>query len=144
MSFDFFIQQGDIVIGQDGDIQKVENNAKLEQDVLKMVVTPLGSNLFHSWYGSPITKSLVGNAFDMQLTSTVASGQLRTSLETLQKLQKLQAAAQIITPSEQIAAIQKIQIERNQVDPRFFTVIIRIVAKDLSTVQTRFNVKPTL
>ncbi|HVI40694.1 MAG TPA: hypothetical protein VM577_08540 [Anaerovoracaceae bacterium] len=144
MSFDFFIQQGDIVIGEDGDIQKVENTTKLEQDILKMVITPLGSNIFHTWYGSAITKSLVGTSFDMQMTSTIASGQLRTALETLQKLQKLQASAQIISPSEQIAAIQKVQIERNAVDPRFFTIIIKVVAKDLSSVQTRFNVKPSL
>lgn len=144
MSFDFQIIQGDIAIGQDGDIQKIENTAKLQQDILKIAITPLGSNLFHTWYGSPISKSLVGNVFDMQFTSTVASGQLRTALETLQKLQKLQASSQVISPSEQIAAIQQVRIERNQVDPRFFTVIIRVVAKDLSAVQAQFNVKPSL
>ena|ERR1035437_6684194 len=144
MSFDFMISAGDISIGQDGDIQKVENTEKLEQDILKMAITPLGSNPFQTWYGSPISKSLVGTAFDMQFISTVASGQLRTSLETLQRLQKIQTSFQIISASEQIAAIRQVSIDRNIVDPRFFTVVITVVAKDLSTAQAKFNVKPSL
>lgn len=146
MSFDFLIQDGDISIGSNGDLQKVENSQKLEQDILKIAVTPLGGNLFHTWYGSPISKSLIGTAFDMQFTSTIASGQLQNAIETLQKLQTIQASYQVVSPSEQISAIAKggISIDRNQTDPRFFTVVISVIAKDLSFVTTGFNIKPTL
>jgi hypothetical protein len=144
MSYDIQIKNGDIAIGSDGDFQKVENTEKLIQDILKMVTTPLNSNLFYPWYGSPISKSLIGTPFDTQFISTVASNQLQGSIETLQKLQSLQASYQNISPSEQIAAIQEVRIERNQVDPRFFTVIIKVLSKDLSVAVTQFDVKPTL
>jgi len=144
MSFDFRIVSGDLEIGADGDIGKVEDTEKLVQDVLKVAHTPLGSNLFYPWYGSPISQSLVGNALDMEFLSTVASSQLQTSLENLQRLQQKQALEQRVTPFEQLAAVKSIAITRNQVDPRFFLVIIEVITRALSVVTTQFAIKPTL
>jgi hypothetical protein len=144
MSFDLKIQDGDIAIGKDADLKKVENTEKLIQEILKMVITPLGSNVYHPWYGSPISKSLVGSPFDMEFISTIASNQLKNSLENLQKLQSIQSSYQQISPSEQIAAIQEIRIERNQVDPRYFSIVIKVVAKDLTTTSVSFDIDPTL
>jgi len=144
MSYDFRILNGDLVIGADGDIGKVEDTEKLIQEILKMAHTPLGSNLFYPWYGSPISKSLVGNALDMEFLSTVASSQLQTSLENLQRLQQRQSLEQRVTPFEQLMAIKNISITRNQVDPRFFLVVIDVITKALSVVTTQFAVEPTL
>ena len=144
MSFDFRISEGDISIGANGDIAKVEDTEKLIQDILKIAITPLGGNPFYPWYGSPISKSLVGSPFPMEFISSVASSQLRNALETLMKLQKTQIAAQIVSPFEQLAAIQETRIERNQVDPRFFTVIIKVLTRALTTAQTSFGFKPNL
>jgi hypothetical protein len=144
MSYDFKIYKGDFKIGSDGDIQKVENTEKLIQDILKVAITPLGSNRFFPWYGSPVSKSLIGNVFDMEFVTTVASGQLMNSLESLQTLQQEQARRQRVTPFEQIAAVRRVEIERNQVDPRFFTVAIDVLTKALSEASTEFVVRPTI
>ena len=66
MSYDFKITNGDWTIGSNGDFQKVENTEKLIQDVLKIIIFPLGKNIFFRWYGSPVAKTLVGTAFDME------------------------------------------------------------------------------
>jgi len=144
MSFDFRIVTGDMEIDATGDLGKVEDTEKLIQEILKVAHTPLGSNLFYRWYGSPISKSLIGNALDMEFISTVASSQLQTSLENLQRLQQKQALEQRVTPFEQLSAIKSVSITRNQVDPRFFLVVIEAVTKALSVVTTQFAVKPTL
>jgi len=144
MSFDFRIKDGDLQIDANGSIEKVEDSEKLIQDILKIASTPLGSNLFYPWYGSPISKSLIGQALDMEFVSTVASNQLQTSLENLQRLQQQQALEQRVTPFEQLAAVKRVAISRNQVDPRFFLVIIDVVTNALSTVSTQFALKPTL
>ncbi len=144
MSFDFRIVNGDITVGQDGDLQKVEDTEKLIQDILKIAITPLGSNQFYPWYGSPISKSMIGHAFDMEFTSSIASSQLQTALENLQRLQQEQARQQRVTPFEQLAAIRRVRIERNQVDPRYFLVIIDAVTRALTEATTQFVVKPTL
>ena len=144
MSFDFRIANGDIGIGVDGDIARVEDTEKLIQDILKIAMTPLGSNPHFPWYGSLVSKSLVGNVFDMEFTSTIASSQLQSSLETLQRLQIEQNKIQRVTPFEQLAAIQRIFIERNRIDPRFFSVVIKAFTRALTTFETGFNARPTL
>lgn len=144
MSFDIAIKDGDIAIGTNGDLQQIQNTPKLVQDMLKMVITPLGSNFFHPWYGSPISKSLIGTSLDMTFISTIAEGQLSNALQTLQKLQNIQASYQVVSPSEQIAAIQQVSVVRNPVDPRYFTITIQVIAKDLSTPSAQFSLNTTL
>lgn len=119
MSYDFKISNGDFAIGSNGDFKRAENTEKLIQDILKICITPLGGNIFFPWYGSPVNATLVGNPMDMEFLSTVASGQLQNSLQALQTMQQEQAKRQKVTPFEQIAAVKQVQIERNQVDPRF-------------------------
>ena len=141
MSFDLKITEGDISIGPDGDLLKVKNTDKLIQDILKMVTTELGSNVFFPWYGSPISRSLVGSVMDMEFISSIATGQLTNSLETLQRLQQVQARSQRVTPSELLAAIQHVKIERNQADPRFFRIVIKVITRALTIAQTEFELR---
>lgn len=139
MSFDLKISNRDLVIGNDSDLQIVENSEKLVQDLLKISLTPLGSNKFYPMFGSAIGGSLIGSPLDVTFSSSVASSQLRNSIETLQKLQQAQANIQLVTASEIIAAIQQITIERNIVDPRFFSIVIKVFTRALSSVSTGFN-----
>ena len=143
MSFDLKILQGDLKISPQGDLQKVEDNEKLIQDISKMAVTPVNGNPFHPWYGSHLNKSLIGNVFDFNMTSSLASNQLRRSMETLQNLQKNQIKlGQIVTPGEILSAIRSIKIERNQVDPRYFSVSIDVLTKALNAVTTTLTIDP--
>ena len=136
MSFDLKIQDGDLKIGSNGDLQQVRDTNKLVQDILKIISTQIGSNPFFPWYGSPITKSLLGRSFDYKFVSSIATQQLRSTLETLQKLQKDQIRRnQIVTPQEQLAAIQKVLVERNIVDPRFYTIVLTVLSKAFSRVE---------
>jgi len=141
MSFDFKITQGDIKIGDDGDLAKVENTEKLIQDILKIATTRLGANQFYKWYGSPISNTLVGSVMDMEFTSTMASSQLQHSLEVLQKMQQEQIRRQSVTPAEQLAAIKEVKISRNTTDPRYFRIKIFVLSRALTDVQTEFSVR---
>lgn len=141
MSFDLKIFEGDVKISNNGDVEKVENSDKLIQDILKIAVTPIGSNKFFPMYGSPISRSLIGSAFSMTFSSTFAADQLKSSLETLQKLQKVQqAAGQKVTAAELLAAIRQVSIERNQTDPRYFRVVIKILSKDFVAFSPEFTI----
>ncbi len=144
MSFDLKIENGDLSIGADGDLQKVEDSDKLIQDILKMATFPLGGNKYHPWYGSPISNTLVGNVLDFEFTSTVASGQLRNALEKLQQLQKIQATYQKVTPAEQLAALKQVNIQRNQIDPRYFRVFIDVLTGAFTSRHTEFGMSPGL
>jgi phage baseplate assembly protein W len=141
MSFDLKIRQGDIAIGSDGDLEKVENTAKLIQDVLKILMTPLGSNPFHSWYGSLISSSIVGNPFEDEFLVKIADSQIRSALETIQNLQRAQmASSQKVTANELLAAVKDVKVVRNPVDPRFFSIFITILSKGLNSANVSFNI----
>lgn len=141
MSFDLKIQNGDLQLGADNDLAKVENTEKLIQEIVKIISTPLGGNPFFSWYGSPVTKTLIGTAYSTRFISNIASNQLRSSLETLQKLQKAQLkSGQFVTPQEQLSAIQNVLVDRNSVDPRFFLIDITVLDKTFKSVPTYLRV----
>ena len=53
MSFDLALERGDIKINRDGSMKTVFGNAKLRQDIMKILLTELGDNKFHPKYGSP-------------------------------------------------------------------------------------------
>lgn len=144
MSYDFKIENGDWKIGSNGDIAKVENTEKLIQDILKICIFPLGKNVFFKWYGSPISKSLIGNVMNDEFSSTIASNQLASSIQTLQSLQQEQAKRQRVSPFEQIYATKSVKIERNQVDPRYYGVFINVLTKALTEISTQFGVNPTM
>lgn len=145
MSFDLLIRNGDLALGQNGDLEKVEDSNKLVQDVLKILHTRLGSNVFYPWYGSLISRSMVGQSFfDFEMLSSIGSSQLQNSIETLQRLQQKQATEQRVTPFELIAAVKDVRIEQNRVDPRFFLISVEIATRALSTVTVQFGLKPTL
>ena len=144
MSFDFRIKDGDLSIGEDGDLNRVENTDKLVQDILKIIITPIGTNQFYPWYGSRLSKSMIGNVFDHEFISSVATNQLQNAIESLQRLQQEQARHQLVTPFEQLAALKRVEIQRNQVDPRFFLVVISALTRALTEINTSFTIKPTL
>jgi phage baseplate assembly protein W len=142
MSFDLRIMDGDLKVARNGDLQRVEDTEKLIQDIVKIVSTQIGANPFFPWYGSPITKSLLGRAFDRSFVSSVATQQLRTAIERLQTLQQEQLRRnQIVTPQEQIAAIQKVFVDRNIVDPRYYTIVLTVLSKAFSKVDIPLSIR---
>lgn len=142
MSFDLKLTNGDLTLANNSDFAIVQDSDKLIQDILKIVSTPLGGNSLFPWYGSPISQTLIGTAFEHNFISNIASVQLRTSLETLQNLQKEQAKTnQIVTPQEQIAAVQNIKIENNIDDVRFYAVTLTVLSKAFRQTPVSLNIQ---
>lgn len=140
MSFDLKLESGDVII-EDGDFSIVEDSDKLVQDILKIISTPLGSNPFFPPYGSPITKVLIGTAMDSVFVEDIASQQLRSSLERLQQLQREQLKNnQIVSPDEQIAAIENVRVGQSADDPRYYIVNLTVINKAYQRIPVSFAV----
>ena len=141
MSFDLKLEQGDIRIGANGDVATVENGEKLTQDLLKILTTEIGANSFFPAYGSPISQSMIGRAFDKVFFQSIANSQLRFSVSNLQRLQAEQLKQdQIVTAQEQIAAIQSVNVDQNTIDPRFFNIDLVVISKAFRRVPASFSV----
>ena len=142
MSFDLKIKNGDISIGSNGDFEKVEDTEKLVQDVLKILLTPVGANPFFRWYGSSLSAAMIGNPFDTVFIAVAAESQIRNALETVQNLQKTQAGSgQRVSAGELLAAVRNVQVVRNEIDPTYFTIAIKVLAKSLKTIPVTFEVQ---
>lgn len=140
MSFDLKIINGDLVISN-GQLKKVVDSEKLIQDILKLSLTTAGSNPIHPWYGSFISRTLVGNPNYSSVLVQVAKSQLNTALQNLKDLQTLQIKSfQRVSADEQIAAISDISIIVNQNDPRLFDIVIKALTKGLKPISTAFSV----
>jgi phage baseplate assembly protein W len=140
MSFDLKIINGDLVI-VNGALRTVVDSEKLIQDILKLALTTAGSNPIHPWYGSFISRTLVGNPNYTTMLVQIGKSQLTTALNNLKQLQNIQVQSfQRVSADEQLAAISDISITRNQIDPRFYNVVIKALTKGQKPITTAFNV----
>ena len=102
MSFDLKITNGDLVL-ENGDFKIVQDSEKLIQDILKMALTEAGSNPLYPWYGSFISRSIIGSSLDVGITFQIAQSQLQNSIENLKNLQVAQLkSGQKVSADEQI------------------------------------------
>jgi uncharacterized protein with ACT and thioredoxin-like domain len=139
MSYDFKIENGDWQISSSGDIEKVEDENKLIQDILKICISKRGSNKNAPYYGT-VLGDIVGSIPDRQFTETYATNQLQDALKILQKLQQLQETTQFVSLKESLAAVKEARVVQSLTDPRFYGVRIKVLNKSFSEVQTGFDI----
>ena len=142
MSFDLKIENGDVQIGNSGDLAKVENEYKLIQDILKLCTLQPKGNPHHTNLGCGVNNIMVGAAYDAEFTYNMSVEQITNTLEDLQKMQKIQAQYQYLTAGEQLAAIRRVMITRNTTDPRYYSVRIDVLTKSLSNIYPTFEINP--
>jgi len=140
MSFDLRLKNGDLSI-KNGDLETITGSEKLVQDILKIAITNAGSNPYAPWYGSIISKTLIGAYLEDRIIINAAESQLQLALTTLQQLQIKQVELrQPMVATEQLAAILDISVQRNGLDPRLFEVKIKVLTKAFKKVDTSFTV----
>jgi hypothetical protein len=140
MSFDLKIQNRNLIL-VNGQLKTVVDSEKLIQDVLKICLTTAGSNPYQPWYGSYLSRTIIGNPIYTSVLVQVAKSQLNTALENLKNLQNAQTQSfQRVSADEQINSILDISVVRNQIDPRLFDVRIGISSKGLKPITTEFSV----
>lgn len=139
MSFDLKIKNGDLVLSN-GDLQKVVDTEKLEQDILKICLTSVNANPLHPWYGSFLSRTVVGSAQYTNMLSQIAKTQLSTALDNLRQLQINQISYQGVSADEQLNAVSDISVIRNKINPMWYNVAIKVITKGFKKVETSFKV----
>jgi phage baseplate assembly protein W len=140
LSYDLKIIAGDLVVNQCSLVTVVDSE-KLIQDILKICLTAAGTNPLHPWYGSFISRTLIGNPNQNSMLVQIAKSQLTTALTNLQQLQTLQLQSfQRMSADEQITAILDISVLQSQVNPTLFNVRVQVLSKGLKPISTSFAV----
>lgn len=139
MSFDLKIKNGDLVVNN-SQLQTVIDTEKLVQDILKICLTEAGANPTAPWYGSLLSRSMIGSVLDTGIVVQVGKSQLTNAIENLKTLQDEQSKSfQSVSPDELINNISVIDISRSSEDPRLFIVYVKVVSKGLKPVSASFK-----
>lgn len=138
MSFDLKLVNGDLTLSASKDLDIVKDNEKLYQDMLKIIISPLGSNKIHTWYGSSVNTSLIGNPLSESIFTDAAEQQVISALENLQMLQKTQAKTQNVSNYERIVSIKYVSVEQSDTDPRLIEVKASVITGGLKNVGIKF------
>ena len=139
MSFDLKLENGNLKI-VNGDFAIVTNTDKLIQDVLKMVLTPVGANKMHIWYGSNFGKTLIGTPLDLEFAKELAVSQLISSLEVMKTLQHSQAVYQNVSASEAILKVIGVRVDQDDFEPRFIRVLLYVMNRASIRASVDFSV----
>jgi len=139
MSFDLKIENNNLTLNPDGTLQTVRDNEKLAQDVIKIILTPVGSNRFHKWYGSTVGARTIGEILPAALTQADSERAIQNSLNNLIALQRAQSRAQYVSPGETIDSIKDIFASRNNSDPRQYQIVVSVITRQLTIVEETFT-----
>jgi len=140
MSFDLELIDSDLSIKPDGTLRTIERADKLHQDIVKIILTPLGSVRFHPWYGSSVNEGLIGEMVPDNMLFQDLSSAILQSLSRLQTLQRSQATAQSVSLAEMLGSVRDLRVQRKAEDPRQVNVIVVAVTKDFNSVEETFTV----
>lgn len=135
MSFDLQIKHGDLVLDNSGGLSIVSGNNKIRQDIIKILLTRLGDNRFHSRYGSDIGSLNIGGVADQQLTELDLRRSAEEAIRYLISLQKAQGMRQVLSLSEVIVDIVEISTERDTGDPRLYNIFVSVLTQKMDIIE---------
>lgn len=141
MSYDLKIINGDLLIDSDGDISIVTGNDKIFQEVKKIILTDVGENKFHPFYGSRAGRLNIGSIIDETFVASEIERSVKESMTNLIRLKDNQSRSQTLTPSEVILSVDKVVVERDNLDPRMWSIFISITTQALDTANTVVRVR---
>lgn len=141
MSFDLKIQNGDLSLNSSGMIEPVVGNAKLRQDILKILVTDSGSNPFHPSYGSYLGKLKIGGIVDDRIINLDIEKSVRNAVNYLMQLQRSQSQRQSLSAGEVVAELLNVEVSRDENDPRAYNVFVSVLTGELTELSTSLAVK---
>lgn len=133
MSYDLQLTGGDINFGPDGNPIQVVDNAKLAQDIGKIMLTLKGSDLGSVEYGSKL-QGVLGQPYDYNVLQGMVAKSVSEALLFLQSLQLVQGTKQTLTFNEVIGSIDAVSVTQ----PSFNRVEVQIAVTSVGGLRTIF------
>lgn len=141
MSFDLKLSGGDLAQTASGGFEKIFNEKKLIQDMVKIVLTPQGSSTLYPWYGSPLSDRAIGKLLDPKLLDFEMTNAILFALNTLKDLQRGQEqGGQYLSPTEVLSQIRNVQVIPNIYDGRAYSIVISVATRRGNVVEETFTV----
>ena len=143
MSFDFKLIGGDLQVKPAGTIAIQVDDSKLRQDLLKILLTPIGSNKAYPWYGSPLGTAVIGRLLDPRILKSEILNSITFAINNLIRLQKEQErSGQFLTPAEAISKILDVSVEQSIQDGRQYNIGISVLTRRGNVINETFALTP--
>lgn len=142
MSFDLKLTGGSFAFNSNGSLERLFNEDKLKQDIIKVLLTSQGDVKLHPWYGSPLGERVIGKVLPFNILESEVAEAVNFALNNLMKLQSLQLRdGQYLTPNEQISQIVNIKVQRSMYDSRQYNIVIDVTTKKGSVIREVFDIQ---
>jgi len=102
------LYQGDIYF-DNGSIKVIDNDEKLSQQGLKILLSLKGGNVFHTVYGSSLY-SLIGRFQDEEALNSLSSEEIDNTLKYYQRIQANQELKQEMTDAEVLYRVLNVEV----------------------------------
>ena len=110
--------ENDLKYDQDGLLNMIKDEDVLYQSCLKALLTNLGTNLEHQWYGSKI-QQMIGRKAQGDAVSLI-TGEIRRVLDTQMSLQETQSKYQNVTLKERIYKVVSVKVQQHRTERTVF------------------------
>ena len=120
----------------------VQFEAKLAQDFLKFILTPLGSDPYYKWIGTALM-DLPGSKFNTRDLKNMLTSQIQSTGDVIKSLQAQQVTIpeQQVSTREMLNTVSSVSVQQAANDSREMSVNINLVtqSRTLSTIQFPFS-----
>jgi len=142
MSFDLKLSNGSFNFDADGTLQRLFNEEKIKQDIIKILLTSQGKVKMHPWYGSPLSERVIGKVLPFNILETEVADAVNFCLNNLIKLQSMQLKdGQYLTPNEQISQIVNVTVQRSAYDSRQYNIVVDVATKKGGVIREVFDIQ---
>jgi len=141
MSYDLKLSKGDLVLNNSGELKIVDKNSKIRQDILKILLTEIGENKYHKYYGSQAGSLSIGGIVDEDFHKSKIEQSIFSALDNLISLQRNQMRFQYLSPAETILSISRVEAFRDLSDPRMWSVFVSVITLEQEELQESITIR---
>lgn len=123
--------------GVTGDVTTVQDELLLIQEIQKIIYTVLGTNPFHTWYGTSIIETIgskitIGGVLQNKITSDIY-----TAFNRWQGIKKQQEekVPQFVSDEEYPFQLRSVTLEQSQQDPTVIFVTVVVVSRSFKPIE---------
>lgn len=132
--------ENDYRFDEAGEVILINNENLLYQACVKLLLTRLGSNPYHRWYGTTIIDKVGSKAIGG--TANGIRFEVSRALDDFRNTQSQQAKYQFVSPKERLSSVDSINVQADPNDPTVFlvNVVVRNSSNDPIVISIVFSV----
>jgi hypothetical protein len=125
----------DIFINGKGDIEVVSKENLLLQNVEKIIITKISSNIFHDWYGTGLHTFIGTKIFDKDLLFNKIREQISVAIEKLRNIQRqMVSSGRKFDNGELFGKLLKIEIKETE-DPSLILINLIFTSQNNASIE---------